>query len=401
MRAFDTLAFALRALASARLRSFLILLAMSIGVGGVVVLTWLGDAARLYVVGQFSSLGSELVIVLPGRSETKGAAPPILGETPRDLTLQDALSLLKYPSVRRVAPVIVGDAPVAVGRYSRQATVLGTTPSMFEVRHLRMAQGRTWSDDNPERAQAVCVLGATLRRELFRDRPVLGEWVRIGERRFRVIGTLASEGRSLGTDLDEIAVVPVASAAALFDSPALFRILVEAQGRESLDTAVRDVETELRVRHDGEEDVTVITQEAVLGTFDNILGVLTAAVGGIASISLLVAGILIMNVMVVAVAQRREEVGLLKALGASQRRIRDLFLTEAAMLALLGAGVGLLIGQLTTVVMCRVFPVLEPGAPWWSTIAAPAVALLSGVGFGLAPARRAARLEPVEALSKR
>ena len=227
MRSSDTLAFALRALSGSRLRSALILLAMSIGVGGVVVLTWLGDAARIYVVDQFASLGSELVIVLPGRSETTGGAPPILGETPRDLTLGDALSLLRRSSVRRVAPVVVGNAPVSVGRYSRESTVLGTTPSMFEVRHLRMALGQTWSEEAPERAQAVCVLGATLRRELFEDRPVLGEWVRIGDRRFRVIGALASEGRSLGMDLDELVVIPVASASALFDSPALFRVLVQ------------------------------------------------------------------------------------------------------------------------------------------------------------------------------
>jgi len=264
-----------------------------------------------------------------------------------------------------------------------------------------MALGQTWSEEAPERAQAVCVLGATLRRELFEDRPVLGEWVRIGDRRFRVVGALASEGRSLGMDLDELVVIPVASASALFDSPALFRVLVQARSRDSLDAAVRDVKTELRIRHDGEEDVTVITQEALLGTFDRILGVLTAAVGGIASISLFVAGILIMNVMVVAVAQRREEIGLLKALGASRERIRNLFLTEAAMLALLGAGIGLGIGELATVIACRLFPDLEPGAPWWSMVAAPTVALLSGLGFGLTPARRAAQLEPVEALSRR
>lgn len=402
MRAADVAAYAWLALAARPLRTLLIGLAMTVGVGGVVVLTWLGDAARRFVAQEFQALGTDLLIVLPGRSETTGgAAPPMLGETPRDLTLDDALALRRSRAVRRVAPVVVGSAAVAHGRLDREATVLGSTPDFFAVRHLRLGLGKVWSEDT-ERAQPVCVLGSTLHRELFGGgRDVLGAWVRVADRRFRVAGVLAPAGRSIGLDIDEMVVLPVVAAQALFDAPGLFRVLVEARDRPAVATAQRDVEAILRARHEGEQDVTVITQEAVLATFDGVLRVLTAAVGGIAAIALVVAGILIMNVMVVAVSERSEEIGLLVALGATPRTVRTVFLAEAALVTTLGALAGLALGQASSWFGHHLFPALEPGAPWWAAAAALAIALCCGLLFGLAPARRAARLDPVAALSRR
>jgi putative ABC transport system permease protein len=171
--------------------------------------------------------------------------------------------------------------------------------------------------------------------------------------------------------------------------------------RNSVPRATTDCERILRDRHDGELDVTVITQEAVLSTFDGILRALTYAIAGIAAISLLVAGILIMNVMVIAVSQRRAEVGLLKALGAAASTIRTLFLWEALLLALLGAGSGLLLAEVASRVAAALVPGLTPGTPGWAAAAAFAVALAIGVGFGTAPAARAARLDPVAALARR
>lgn len=400
MRPRDVLGYGLAALTGSGWRAALIVLAMAIGVGGVITLTWLGAAGRNYVLGELRALGTDLVIVVPGRSETTGAAPPMFGETPRDLTVADSQALLRSPAIRRVAPIVFGTAPVSHGRLDREATVLGTTPDMFDIRHLRLSRGGTWTGD-VDRAQPVVVLGATLQRELFGGTAAIGRQVRLGERRFRVIGITASKGESIGLDLDEVAVVPVASAQALFDAPGLFRILVQARDRDALAAAERDCKRILRERHEGEEDVTVITQESVLSTFDEILTVLTLAVGGIASISLVVAAILIMNVMVVAVSQRREEIGLLAALGAPAGSIRNLFLTEAALLSLLGAGLGLLLGQAASWVGHRLYPVVEPWAPWWASGLAVGTALLLGLLFGVAPARRAARLDPVAALSRR
>lgn len=396
MKTLDGLRFCAQSLFAQRSRTLLIVLAMTIGTAGVVLLTWLGDAARHYVTGQFEALGNNLVIVLPGRAETTGGAPPLLGETARDLTLEDADALLRSPAVARLAPVVVGGAAVAFGSRSRETTVIGTTADFLPVRRLSLAAGRFLGDD-----ASVCVLGATVCSELFGAQSPLGEFVRIGDRRFRVAGVLATGGMSLGTDLDEMVALPVAQAQALFDSPGLFRVIAEATSRDAVPQAVADVQRIVTERHDGENDVTVITQDALSSTFDAVLQALTLAVAGIAAISLVVAGILVMNVMVVAVAQRRAEVGLLKALGADARTIRSLFLGEAVLVSLLGGLSGLLVGELASRVLPYFAPALRPGVPAWAALAAVLVVLVCGVAFGTAPASSAARLDPVQALARR
>ena len=401
MRLRDELRFALQSLVASGLRTVLILVSMAIGIAGVVLLTWLGESGRHYITDQFAQLGTNLVIVLPGRAETTGGAPPLFGATARDLTLDDALALQRSSAVDLIAPIVAGSALVAHGGREREAMLLGSTAELLPVRHLTLGSGLFLPPGDPRIASAVCVLGATLRQELFGPRPALGEWVRVGDRRHRVIGVLSSSGRSLGTDLDEMIVLPVASAQALFNSEGLFRILIQARTREAIPQATADAERIIAERHDGEADVTVITQESILATFDGILRAVTLAVAGIGAISLLVAGILIMNVMVVAVSQRRAEVGLLKALGAPARTIRRLFLWEALLLSAGGAGGGLLIGEAVSRIVPRFQPVLEPGTPLWAMGAAVVVALAIGTGFGVLPAARAARLDPVLALARR
>jgi putative ABC transport system permease protein len=402
VRAADLLEFALRVVRGYRARTVLILLAMGIGVAAVVAVSSIGEGARLYVVNQFGSLGTHLVIVLPGRSETAGAMPGVLmGRTPRDLTLDDALALKRSPAVRRIAPLIVGAGDVRVGARVREGPVLGSTTELMAIRGMALAQGRFLPEGDPRDAEPVCVIGATLARELFPGRAVLGEWLRIGDRRFRVLGVLAAQGESLGFNTDEIVIVPVAAAQALFNTEALFRVLVEAKSREAIPAAKADAEEILRERHEGKRDVTVITQDAVLATFDRILRALTLAVGGLAAISLAVAGILIMNVMLISVTQRRGEIGLLKALGATGGQIAAAFIAEAVLLALGGATVGLAAGTLAQVLIGQIYPAVPFTPPWWAVIAAPLTALGTAVAFAVAPARRAARLDPVQALSRR
>jgi putative ABC transport system permease protein len=342
----DLLRFTLGVLAGYRLRAALTLLAMMIGVAAVVVLTGLGEGARLYVKDQFAGLGTHLLIILPGRSETVGAAPPLIGETPRDLTIEDALALVRSPEVRRIAPVVVGAAPVSYGGREREMTVIGTTSEMRPIRRLKMGGGLFLPSGSPHAETPVAVVGATVKKELFLDASPLGEWIRIGDRRFRVIGVIRSSGRSLGVDLDEIVLIPVASAQSLFNTFSLFRVMVEARSREAIPRAREAVREIIQRRHDGEDDITVITQDAILGTFDRILGALTVAVGGIASISLVVAGVLVMNVMLVSVSQRTGEIGLLKALGATRGKILLFFLSESAALSLTGGVAGIGAGHL-------------------------------------------------------
>jgi putative ABC transport system permease protein len=383
-------------------RTLLMLTAMAIGVSAVVVLTSLGEGARLYVMDRFASLGTNLIIVFPGRSETAGINPTtMMGETPRDLTLSDALALTRSHKVRRIAPINVGSADVSYLNRSREVVVLGTSHEMLAIRHWEMSQGKFLPAIDLDRASPVTVIGSKIRDELFGAERALGKWIRIGDSRFRVIGVMGSEGRSIGVDVQEIIMIPIASAQQIFNTSSVFRILVEAKTRETIEPVKQFIIETLQERHQGKKDVTVITQDAVLQTFDRILGALTYAVGGIAAISLAVAGILIMNVMLVAVSQRTAEIGLLKALGASPRQIIVLILAEAFQLSSLGAIVGLLLGQLGSWSIRYAFPDLPANAPLWAIVIAMAVAVLTGLLFSLMPARRAARLDPVLALSGR
>jgi putative ABC transport system permease protein len=397
----DDLRLATRSLATHRARTWLTVLAMALGTAAVVLLSALGEGARHYVVDELAQLGTHLVIVLPGRNETTGGPPPLLGETPRDLTLDDAIALGRSRLVKRFAPIVVGSAPVSVGSLSREVTILGSTSDFLEVRKLAMAQGRFLPPGDPARGRPVVVLGEKLSAELFGRKQALGQWLRIGDRRFRVAGILGSDGESLGMDLGDLAIVPVASAQALFDSPGLFRILVQASSRSALPVTKEAIRAIVQERHEGEDDVTIITQDALLSTFDRILGALTLAVAGIAAISLVVAGVLIMNVMLVTVSQRTSEVGLLKALGAAERQILALFLTEALLLAAAGTLAGLLAAFSGVYLFNTHFQAFTLVVPLWSPLAAAAVSVLTGLVFGLLPALRAARLDPVVALSGR
>jgi putative ABC transport system permease protein len=398
----DAVRFSWDALRGFPTRTVLMLIAMAIGVSAVVLLTSLAEGARRYVTGEFSSLGTNLVIVFPGRSETAGISPHTMtGETPRDLTLDDARALLRSYSVRRIAPINVGSADVSWKSRSRDVVILGSSHDLLGIRHWELGQGHFLPEMDLERATPVAVIGSKIRNELFGAKRALGEWIRIGDRRFRVIGIMGSEGRSIGVDVQETVIVPVASAQQIFNTSSLFRILVEAKSRDAIEPVKQFVIDTLQERHQGEQDVTVITQDAVLQTFDRILGALTYAVGGIAAISLAVAGILIMNVMLVAVSQRTAEIGLLKALGAAPRQIVSLILTEAVMLSAIGASVGLLLGQLGSFFIRRAFPILPAYPPAWALFMALTVALITGFVFSLIPARRASRLDPVLALSKR
>ena len=401
MRLADTLRFARDAATGYPMRTTLSVLAMSIGVAAVVILTALGDGARRYVVGQFSSIGTNLVIVLPGRSGTGGFNPAnAITTTPRDLTIDDAAALLRAAGVRRVAPLAVGTSEISFGGRLREVMVAGSVSDFLPIRNFELTQGGGLPDEDWNRGSSVAVIGATIRDELFGAEPAVGKLIRIGDRRLRVVGVLKSIGQGLGMNTDELVIVPVALAQAMFNSNTLFRILVEARSREAIPEVKEQVMEILKQRHRGEEDVTVITQDAVLATFDKLLGALTMGVAGIAAISLAVAGILVMNVMLVAVTQRTGEIGLLKALGAPARTIRLAFLTEAAMLSTVGAVVGYLLGEFGAFALRQFFPIFPAYPPDWAVIAGLATALVTGLLFGVMPARRAAQLDPVQALMK-
>ena len=401
MRTPDLLRFARDAATGSPLRTVLLVLAISIGVAAVVVLTALGDGARRYVMSEFSSLGTNLVVVMPGRSQTGGFSPAnAISGTSRDLTIDDAMALQHAEAIRRVAPLAIGTSEISVGSRLREVMVGGTTSQYIQIRELELAQGSFLPDEDWSRGSAVAVIGANVRTDLFGTEPAVGRLVRIGGRRLLIIGVLASSGQTLALNTDEIVLVPVAQALSMFNSSSLFRIMIEARNRQAIPAAKTQALSILKQRHENEEDVTIVTQDAVLSTFDRLLSTLTLGVAGIAAISLAVAGILVMNVMLVSVVQRTDEIGLLKALGASGRIIQMLFLVEAGMLSLVGAGIGFLLGQAGAAVIRQFYPTFPAYPPDWAVLAGLGTALATGIIFGVAPARRAATLDPVEALAK-
>ncbi len=399
MRAREVLAFSGGALAGHRLRTLLSLAGVTIGIAAVVLLTALGEGARRYVLDQFAQIGSNFVGIVPGKVDTRGGMPGI-GGAPHDLTIADAQALARaLPSARRVVPLVVGTETLSHGDRRRQVLVAGTTAGFLEIRRLKIARGSSLPASELDRGAPVVVLGRVAAAELFAGSNPLGQVVRVGELRCRVIGVLAGRGAQLGMNMDEVALLPVATGMRLFNRSSLFRILIEAEPGVALETLEEKAHAIVVERH-GEDDVTMITEDAVKASLSAILDALTLALGAIAGISLAVAGIGIMNVMLVSVAERTAEIGLLRAVGASRAQIRVCLLAEAAMLSSLGGLIGLALGWLGTRVLVGIWPALPASPPAWAVVAALALSLGVGTLFGWLPARRAARMDPVEALAR-
>jgi len=400
MTALDVLRFAARALGGHRLRTSLSLLGVAIGVAAVVLLTSLGEGARTYVTREFAALGSNLLIVTPGRTETTGLSIP-MGGAPHDLTLADADALRRVPGQRRIAPMALGGAVARAGDLTRDTIVVGVTNEWQALRRIDLQAGRFLPEGDANQDRSVCVIGATIQRELFPTRSALGATLRLGDERFRVIGVLSPRGTNLGMNLDDVVLIPIARHMRMFDEASVQRILVEMQSAEAVAGGKPAVLAVLTARHDGEEDVTVVTQESMLATFSRLLAMLTAALTGIAAISLSVAGVGIMNVMLVSVSERTHEIGLLKALGATSSQVLRLFLTEASALSAIGGVAGLIGAGLLSAAGRTVFPSFPIHAPGWAMPAAVLLSVAVGVLFGVLPARRAARLDPIDALARR
>lgn len=397
MSFLDVLRFTAGALRGHRLRTALSMLGMAIGVAAVIALTALGEGARRYVTEQFSSLGTNILIVVPGKVETTGGMPGI-GGAPSDLTVADALAVARgVPEVRLLAPVSMGNESVSFGERSRQVAVIGSTAELLDARNLELRSGSFLPAGDWDRGAPVAVVGSTLDRELFQGVNPLGKIVRVGDTRMRVIGVLAKRGMTLGINMDDIVVVPVATGMKMFNRTTLYRMIVSLKPQADVERAKQRIAAILVDRHD-EEDFTLITQDAVMSAFSAIFNVLTLALAGIAAISLTVAGVGIMNVMLVSVSERTREIGLLKAVGARPRQILVAFLTEAVMLSLAGGLVGLATGWAAVAALVAAFPALSASPPAWAVGAALAVCFGVGALFGVLPARRATRLDPIAAL---
>jgi putative ABC transport system permease protein len=251
-----------------------------------------------------------------------------------------------------------------------------------------------------KRGTSVAVVGTKVVEELFAGESPLGRVMRIGDWRMRVIGVLEGKGHQIGVDINDVVIVPVASAMRIFDQSSLFRILVKVGAHSDLERAKQRVLAVIAERHD-EEDVTCLTQESVVASLSKILTALTLAVAGIGVISLSVAGLGVMNLMLVSVSERTEEVGLLKAVGATGPQVLVLFLAEAILISAVGALAGIALGWVVVQVFVAVYPSYPASPPTWAVASVFVVAVVVGALFGVLPARRATRLDPVAALAGR
>jgi len=393
----DAASLAFGAVVSHRLRSALTMLGIVIGIASVILLTSIGEGTRAYVLSEFTQFGTNLLQVTPGRIETSGI-PGALGVTIRKLTLEDAEALGRLPGVEEVVPINFGMARVQAGERGRSVFVYGVTSGVPAAWKFLVGQGRFLPGGDPRRAAPLVVLGPKLKREIFGEANALGEHVRIGGQRMRVIGVMAPKGLLLGIDIDDSAYVPVAAAQRLFNRDELAEIDVLFSPHRRVADVVADIRRTLVARHDGKEDFTITTQTEMLDVLGNVLGIVSLAVAGIGAISILVGAIGILTIMWIAVGERTSEIGLARALGASRAQILSLFLIKAAALSLAGGVVGVVLGLGLSAVLRVAAPDL-PVAPQPEYVAAAlGVSLAVGLASGVLPARRASQLDPVEAL---
>jgi putative ABC transport system permease protein len=393
----DLVRLAFGALRAHRLRSFLSMLGIAIGVAAVILLTSIGEGTRVYVLSQFTQFGTNIIAVNPGKSKTLGI-PGVLGGTTHKLTIDDAEALTRIPGVETVVPFAMGQARVEAGERGRSVPVFGATPDIPILYRFGARQGGFWPRGDPRRGGPWAVLGPKLARELFGDVSPLGQFVRVAGGRFRVVGVMQTKGEMMGFDIDDVVYVPVASAMRLFNLDDLLEIdLIYSNAHDTarVESAVKRVLTE---RHDKNDDFTVTTQAAMLEVFGNVMDVVTMAVGAIAGISLLVGATGILTMMWIAVGERTGEIGLVRALGASREQVQALFLVEAAGLAGLGGVAGVAIGIGLGVVLRLAVPGLPVETPMRFVLAGLATSVITGLVSGVLPARRAARLDPIEAL---
>ena len=392
----DSIKLAIGSLLSRRMRSFLTALGIAVGIASVVLLTSIGKGVHNFVLSEFTQFGTNLIAVTPGKATTTGISGAIISNV-RPLTMDDALSLERIPKVVGVVPFVQGNAPIEFGKRSRRGYVFGVGPEVPIVWQIEVATGRFLPYDDPRAARAFAVLGSKIRDELFNSENPLGRLIRIGGERYRIIGVMESKGQMLGFDLDDAVYIPTARALAMFDRESLMEIDLLYAAGSSADDIAKKIKGLLISRH-GAEDFTITTQEQMLDVLGSVLNILTIAVGALGGISLLVGGVGILTIMTIAVNERTAEIGLLRAIGAGRRQILLLFLGEAVALATIGGLAGLVVGAGVAWLIGAVVPALPTHTPWSYVVLVETLAASIGLLAGVLPARRAANLDPIEAL---
>jgi ABC-type antimicrobial peptide transport system permease subunit len=393
MNPFETISLSLSSIFRNRLRSFLTILGIVIGVFSVILLIALVSGLQTFITKQISGLGSNVMFVLPGK--IGGTTGP--GEAINRLTTQHVTSLsndLKgeaeiSAAVTRVTTVQNGNKSV------KNSSVVGTLANMPNVlEYYQVEKGRFFNEPEENSGKRVVVIGSSVKNELFADKDPLGETIEISNLKYKVVGVLGKKGAVFGQDQDNTAIIPLITAQKQFGFENVNAIYISTKKSEDVKPVQEKVKKVLAKRL-SEDDFTVQTSEQTLATISQITGVLTIALGGIAAISLLVGGIGVMNIMLVSVTERTREIGLRKALGAKGKDIRNQFLIEALTLSGLGGIIGILLG-VGAAHLVNIF--FTTTVTWWSILLSFGFSMLVGIIFGVAPAIRAARLDPIQAL---
>ncbi|MBA4151361.1 MAG: multidrug ABC transporter substrate-binding protein [Acinetobacter sp.] len=395
---------ALLALKANRLRSFLTMLGMIIGVGSVVAMLAIGQGVQEKVNESIRSMGANLFIVTPGSTSANGVRSGFGSAV--SLTVDDATALVSARHVRAAAPVVQSSAQVIFGTNNWNTSIIGSNDDYFLVRDWPISQGYSFAEPEIRSAAQVAVIGKRVATELFGGADPIGQTIRIRNLPFEVIGLLSTKGQSLdGRDQDDSIVMPVTTVQRKLTGnrfrDSVRMIMVQAESEEAMPLAEEGMRSLLRQRHrlsaDTEDDFTIQNLTALANTAAETTAILSLLLGAIASISLLVGGIGIMNIMLVSVTERTREIGIRMAIGAPPNAIRSQFLLEALMISLLGCLIGLLLGISGAWLVATLFDLLVI-VTVWSMLLAFGVAAAIGIFFGFYPANRAAKLKPIEAL---
>jgi putative ABC transport system permease protein len=396
MRSRDFLHLIVQSVVAHRMRSTLTALGIGIGVTAVVLLTSIGEGLNSFVVEQFTQFGTTTLAVQPGKSTTFGVSPGVFNSV-RPLSLADAEALRRAPHVLHSVPVVSGSASIEANGRERTVNVYSVGPQFDQAFKFDVAIGAFLPPDELERARPVAVLGATVFEELYDSTGALGDRIRVGGDRYRVIGIMESKGEMVGVDLDDSVYIPAARGLELFDRQGVHEIDVLYSENAPVDEVVAGIKRILIARH-GAEDFTVITQQQMLDVLGSIIGVLTLGVAALGGISLVVGGVGIFTIMTIAVRERTQEIGLLRAVGARRARIAQLFVGEAMLLSAAGGAGGLVVGLCIVAIARWAMPSMPATVSPLYVALALGISVSIGLVAGVLPARRAARLEPLDAL---
>lgn len=395
----EVIFLAFEAIYANKLRSMLTMLGIIIGVAAVVLLVSIGNGAKNYITQQFMGMGTNLIMIQPGRTEGKSSFGPPIGSAQRPLNLHDVEALEKQSfSLEAVTGVTFGMGTAKIDNRSMNAQVLGASDKFFQILNVKLQLGQILSREEADTGRKVAVIGHKVAKTLFDDANPLGQLIKILDSQHRVIGVFEPSGEKLGFNMDNMILVPTKDAMRIFNDEKLLGIRAKAKSLASINDAVAEIKIILKHRHSDQEDFTVTTQLAMLDTMGTILGMLTYVLAGIAMISMLVGGIGIMNIMLVSVTERTREIGIRRAVGARKQDILTQFIVEAMVLSVTGGLIGLGISIFITSAIYWALPDFDMRAPIWILAPSFLISLFTGVIFGVWPARSAANIETIEAL---